>query len=77
LSKGTAAEGAEIVIESVPFMVRCKECNTIYHINVFDDSTWPCPHCAQKDYVLYSGMEFTVDKVIVDHVVDQVAAERT
>ena len=68
LCRGTIAEGAELVFVRVPLMVRCNECNTVYSIDVFDDGTWPCPHCKQKNYVLYSGMEFTVDRVVVDSV---------
>lgn len=66
LCKETIAEGAKLVFAHVPLMVCCRECSTLYPINVFDKGSWLCPYCGQKKYALYSGMEFTIDKVIVD-----------
>lgn len=65
LARGTAVEGAELVLARPPFMVRCKNCGEVYPINVFNQATWPCPACAVKDYDLHSGMEFCIDKIVV------------
>lgn len=66
LARGTVAQGAELVIERVPLMVRCKGCGLVYHIDVRNDATWPCPRCAQKDYEVTCGMEFQISKIEVE-----------
>lgn len=63
LAKGTVAEGAELVYERVPLITRCNDCGKLYRLDVHDESTWPCPACGSKNYALYSGMEFSVDRI--------------
>lgn len=63
LARGTVAAHAELAITRVPFTVRCQECGRVYHLDVHDSSTWPCPVCGERDYVLNSGMEFFVDDI--------------
>lgn len=63
LARGTVAEHAEIVLIRVPLTVRCNECGYVYHLNVRDDKTWPCPVCKASDYVLNTGMEFFVNDI--------------
>ena len=47
-------------------MVICNECGTPFPIDVHDAATWTCPHCgAHKNYRLYSGNEFKVDRIEV------------
>lgn len=66
LARGTAAEGAKLVIRRVPAVVICNQCGTPFPIDVRDSATWSCPHCkAHKDYRLYSGNEFKVDRIEV------------
>lgn len=66
LARGTVAEHAEIVLYRVPYMVRCKQCGQIFHVKIFDRSTWGCPSCqAYQDYTLVSGMEFLISKIEV------------
>lgn len=65
LSKGTPAEGAEVVIDRVPLMVRCKECGLEYHIELRDQRTWGCPKCGKRDYKIVSGMEFQIARIVV------------
>ena len=66
LARGTAAEGAKLVIRRVPAVVICNQCGTPFPIDVHDSATWTCPHCkAHKDYRLYSGNEFKVDRIEV------------
>ena len=65
LSKGTPAEGAEVVIDRVPLMVRCNGCGLDYHIELRDQSTWSCPRCGKRDYKIVSGMEFQIARIVV------------
>ena len=68
LSKGTPAEGAELVFERVPMVTRCKDCSKLYHLNVHDERTWPCPACGSQNYELASGMEFSIENVTVGEI---------
>lgn len=63
LARGTVAEHAEIVINRVPLTVKCNDCGEIYHIDVFDESTWPCVNCGVKSYKIYTGMEFFISRI--------------
>lgn len=66
LARGTAAEGAEVVIRRLPLTVRCNQCGTVFPLNSRDSSTWACPCChAARDYKLHTGMEFRIDKILV------------
>ena len=63
LARDTVAEKAELVITRVPFTVRCNKCDYVYHIDVYDENTWTCSGCGEKDYKLNSGMEFFVNNI--------------
>ncbi|MCQ5092322.1 hydrogenase maturation nickel metallochaperone HypA/HybF [Slackia exigua] len=64
LARGTVAEDAKIVIEKVPYMVRCRTCGYAFHLNVFDKRTWSCPNCdAFQNYDLVSGKELYISKI--------------
>ncbi len=66
LSRGTRCEGAKLEIDHVPLTVRCRQCGTIFPINVFKEETWTCPGCgAHHDYELNGGMEFRIDGITV------------
>jgi hydrogenase nickel incorporation protein HypA/HybF len=66
LTRGTVAHGAELVIDCVPYTVRCNQCGAVFHIDVFRSETWVCPNChAERDYTLNSGMEFCIDRIEV------------
>ena len=66
LAKNTVAEGAELIVRRTPYLVRCKGCGRIYHINVHDSSTFPCPSCgAEHNFELVSGMEFRIESLEV------------
>ena len=67
LAKGTIAADAELVIRRTPYTVKCNQCGRVFHINVFDESTWECPQChAVRDYKLNSGMEFMINNIEVE-----------
>lgn len=65
LSQGTVAQGAELVVDNPPYMVRCNECGTIYHLDTLDRRTWDCPMCGRRAYTVVSGMEFRIDSICV------------
>lgn len=60
MARGTLLEGAELVIERVPFTVRCNRCGTVYPLDVHHEETWACPCCRERDYKLNTGMEFQI-----------------
>ena len=64
LSRGTVMENAEIVVQHVPYMVKCNQCGTEFHLEVMEPEKWACPNCqAYKDYELVSGNEFYISKM--------------
>lgn len=65
LARGTIAQHAELIIERVPFTVRCDGCGLVHPIDVHKEDTWPCPVCHSKSYKLASGMEFRIDNIEV------------
>ena len=66
LARGTVAEQAKLIINRVPYTVRCADCGEVFPLNVRDQRTWVCPKCgAFKRYYLNSGMEFRVDSIQV------------
>ena len=65
LTKGTIAEGAELVVTSVPVMARCADCGLVYPLDIFDDATWACPHCAGTNYAICRGRELDIDRIEV------------
>lgn len=67
LARGTIAEQAQLIVHRVPFMVRCIDCGDIFKIDTRDPSTWHCPRCGAKQrYRIFSGHEFTVDRIEVE-----------
>ena len=63
LARGTVAQGAELVLERTPLMVRCDSCGAVYHPDVFGAKAHPCPCCGSKGYTLRSGYEFAIDRI--------------
>ena len=65
-SNGSAAiRSSRAYITRVPFTVKCLECGYIYHVDVHDPDTLPCPKCGKKRYTLHSGMEFFINDIEV------------
>lgn len=65
LARGTVAEHAKVTITRVPLIVTCQECGHEYHLDVHDQSTWPCPECGKRNYKLKTGMEFYISNIEV------------
>ncbi len=65
LARDTIAKNAKVVLTRVPLTVECKDCGNVYHLNVRDESTWPCPKCGKRNYTMKSGMEFYISNIEV------------
>jgi hydrogenase nickel incorporation protein HypA/HybF len=65
LSKGTVAEGAKLVIERTPVVVKCNACSTSYEINMTGMKEMLCPACGAKGGTLVSGREYHIKELEV------------
>lgn len=66
LARGTAAEGAEIVVRRLPFTVKCNRCGLVFPLDLRKTQERSCPCCgAERDYKLQTGLEFRIDKIEV------------
>ncbi|MGD9116260.1 MAG: hydrogenase maturation nickel metallochaperone HypA [Dehalococcoidia bacterium] len=63
LSKGTAAEGAELHFEVVPTTARCHSCWKDFALGEFD---WTCPHCRGNNIEIVGGKELFVESIEVN-----------
>lgn len=63
-SKGTAAEGAQIIITKIPITMKCVNCGFTGKTDSFIDNK--CPICSSKDMKLAGGNEFYIDSMEVD-----------
>lgn len=66
MARGTVVEGAKMVIERVPFTVRCEDCGNVYRLDATDEATWHCPECSSRRYHLHTGREFLIDSIEVE-----------
>ncbi len=62
-SKGTAAEGAELIFESVPGVFRCAGCG---YEGGIDRREAKCPRCGGTALKMTAGREFFVDSLKVE-----------
>lgn len=65
LAKDTVAADANIVITTIPLRLACRDCGYVYPANQRQRDSWQCPQCGKLNYELYSGMEFTIDRIEV------------
>ena len=64
LARGTVAEDAEVILHHVPYMVKCNQCQTEFHLEIIRPETRICPNCgASNDYTLVSGQEFYISRI--------------
>lgn len=68
ISKGTNAEGAEIIIMVEPVLMKCNECGEQFGIDLrqFADEDILCPKCAADDYEMVTGTEFIIQGIEVE-----------
>ncbi len=57
IAEGTPAEGAALVIESMPIVVRCKDCEAESRL---DFMIFSCPSCGGRNVRMVSGNELHV-----------------
>ena len=63
LSKGTIAEGAEIVVDYIPVSIECRECG---YKGVTERSLRGCPECGSTNIRITGGSEYFVDSLKVE-----------
>lgn len=63
LSKGTMAEGAELVFDNVPIRVRCSECGTTKEASDYD---FTCPQCGNICVEFVNGRELSVEDIEIE-----------
>jgi hydrogenase nickel incorporation protein HypA/HybF len=62
ITTGTPMEGAELVIERVPLVIRCNKCLKEHTLN---DLAFRCPFCSNPDVQVVSGNELQVIEIEV------------
>lgn len=65
VSKDTIAEKAELNIERIPTVIRCKECGTETTIKR-ENLQFSCTNCDSDDVELLSGREFTIQSIEIN-----------
>lgn len=63
LSKGTPTEGAKLCFEKVPLRARCRSCNLVFPVDMRSPRPPVCPDCASGEASLFSGWEFTIERI--------------
>jgi len=65
LSRGSIAEGARLVIERVPAVRRCEDCESLFEINTEKDMKPVCSRCGCRRFTLVSGREYFIKNLEV------------
>ena len=60
IAKGDIAEGSTIEIETIPATVSCRDCGTIYEVDVSDIANANCPECGCPTGKLVTGRELRI-----------------
>ena len=60
--EGTELENTKLIIETVPGLAECEECDEIF--NVIENKGY-CPNCGSFDKTVLSGKEFTIKEIHV------------
>ena len=60
LAEGSVAQGAELVIESLPVMARCAPCDALFRVVKYQ---FQCPTCRGDAVDLVSGKELYIDSL--------------
>ncbi|HPB82776.1 MAG TPA: hydrogenase maturation nickel metallochaperone HypA [Spirochaetota bacterium] len=65
VSKDTIAENAQLAIEKIPAVLRCRACS---HEFTLDRESWQftCTACGSSDVEIVSGREFTVKSIEIE-----------
>jgi hydrogenase nickel incorporation protein HypA/HybF len=60
LAEGTPAQGAQLVIESMPVMARCAACQTLFRVVGYQ---FQCPACRGDTLEMVGGRELYIDSL--------------
>lgn len=60
VTKTTVAEGAELIVESVPILVLCKSCQQQF---VVEENIYLCPNCNHTDLQVLTGKEIILESI--------------
>ena len=62
VAKDTVAEGAELLVHTLPIQARCKTCRSLFWVTEYK---FACPDCAAEDVEVVQGMELLVENIEV------------
>ncbi len=66
VSEGTIAEKAEIVIDWIPALIKCKSCGKKFQVNK-ENPQLICSECSDNSHIeILSGREYTIKSIEVD-----------
>lgn len=63
VSKGTVSEGAKIIVDKLPIIINCKECN---YSGEIEKGEYGCPRCSSYSIKITNGKEFYIDSLEVE-----------
>jgi len=63
ISRGTIAEGAQLVFQRVPATFHCRDCGNTFTPQARD---FTCPHCGGMRVEVIAGNEFQVESIEVE-----------
>jgi len=64
IAKGTIAEGAQVNMERIPAVIKCRTCGLEDDFNM-DHPSLVCPDCGSKSVELISGREWRIGSIEV------------
>ena len=62
VAEGTPLEGAKLILETVPGMAECDDCDEIFNVIACNGH---CPNCNSFNKTVLSGRDFTVREIHV------------
>lgn len=62
LSKGTKAEGAKIMVRTIPSTLRCEDCAHLFYADIRKDDPL-CPACSCSHWQVTGGDEFLIESI--------------
>ena len=60
LSKGGIAEGARLVVERTPVVMKCDNCGASFNVDLKQNAALACPECGGEKYSMVSGREYYI-----------------
>jgi len=60
LAKDDVVNGARLVIERIPVVMKCSDCCMSYAVDIRRDQTMACPECGSVNSIMVSGREYFI-----------------